>query len=188
MRSEQAKKIGALWSGLSEQERDEWNDRVETAKEEFERYLSEHPQHRRLLEAEKEHKKRKTKAVSIPLATVKKIISKDPDINRISKEASLLINHCATMFVQELVKTAHEQETVVRKSKTMTEMDLVNTFHSNSKYMFIRHVFKKNGKHSLLGSSREHSESDVPAPPTKKARPNPAAENTNSITSFFNKK
>jgi len=185
--AEQAKKLGALWSALSEQEQNDWIQKVETAKEDFERYLSEHPQHRRLLEAEKEYKKNRAKKVVIPLATIKKIVSKDPDIGRVSKESYLLITQCAASFVEELVKTANEQHTAPRKSKTLTEMDLVNTFHSNSKYMFIRHVFKKN-KHSLLGTDRDSSHHQHHGPIAKKAKRNPVAESTNSITSFFNKK
>ena len=188
---EQAKKIGALWGELNEQQQQEWNQKVETAKQEFERFLDEHPEHKRLLEAQEELKKSKSKKVSIPLATIKKIVTKDPDINRISKESLLMINHCASMFIQELVSTAHEQQTVPRKSKTLTEMDLVNTFHSNTKYMFIRHVFKKS-KHTLLGTARDHNhnrnESNVDGPMTKKSKPNSAVDGANSITHFFNKK
>jgi len=185
--ADQAKKIGALWSALSEQEQNEWIEKVETAKEDFERYLAEHPEHRRLLEAEKEYKKNKAKKVAIPLATIKKIVSKDPDIGRVSKESYLLMNQCATLFVEELVKAANEQHTVPRKSKTLTEMDVVNTFHSNNKYMFIRHVFKKN-KHSLLGTDRDSSHHQHHGPIVKKAKRNAVPESANSITNFFSKK
>eukprot|EP00483_Globobulimina_turgida_P000759 UN00759 len=150
--SEQSKRIAALWNALGDEERKEWNNKVADAKRKYEEFLDNNPEKKKLLLLQQENKrlnKSKT-AISFPLGTIKKIVLKDPDIKRISKESLVLITQSTQLFIDELVKKINEQQT----AKTLTENDFINTLHSNSKYMFIRHVFKKN-KNSVLGVNRK---------------------------------
>merc|ERR1712129_444644 len=197
--AEQSKRISSAWNALSETEHAEWNKKVDDQKKAYEDFLTANPEMQRILAAEEQSKKdkKKNQNISFPLATVKKIVLRDPDISRISKEAVVLINHCTAMLIQYLAKRVNEDETERRGSKTITEKDCVETMHSNSKYMFIRHVFKKN-KNSLLGKKRsasndvddEEEEDNDAEPPKKRAKINAKkkVDSANAITRFFNKK
>lgn len=186
--SEQSKRISTAWNSLTDLERTEWNKKVETQKKEYDEYLAANPEKAQILKLQQESKKAKkdNANVSFPLATIKKIILRDPDIKRISKESLVLIGHCTNLFIADLAKRISEDETERRGSKTMTEKDMVETLHSNSKYMFIRHVFKKN-KSSVLGVKRS-GDAISGSPPKKKAKINEKnVDNANSITRFFQK-
>mmetsp|Transcript_35647 Transcript_35647/g.58455 ORF Transcript_35647/g.58455 Transcript_35647/m.58455 type:complete len:273 (+) Transcript_35647:55-873(+) len=189
--AEQSKRISAAWNALSESEKEEWNHKVESARLAYEQYLEQHPELHRILHLQEEEKRNaKNKSnTSFPLVTIKKLVLKNEDIGRISKEALTLINHSARLFIEDVVKQCSEQQTLARKSKTMTEQDFINTIHADSKYMFLRHVFKKN-KHAALGVKRA-STTNRNEPPAKKAKLNhnqkDVESNNRDITQFFNR-
>eukprot|EP01083_Nonionella_stella_P157335 510732_1 len=187
--SEQSKRISALWNALNDDEKQEWTRKVNEEKEKWQQYLSDNPLKKRLLDQYLEHKKaNKNKAnISFQNGTIKKMILRDPDIKRISKEAVIVINNATKLFIQHLVNKINNEETNLRSSKTLSENDFINTIHSNSQYMFLRHEVDKNKSRSVSGRKRKATDSNCNTnePPKKKAKHN---NNGNTITQFFNQK
>ena len=186
---EQSKRISASWNGLSDKGREEWNDKVAKAKKEYEQYLEDNPEIKKLLLLQQENKKRNKSNgdISFPLGTIKKIILKDPDVNRISKESIVLINHATKLFIEKVVNQTNDEQMILRGAKTLTEKDMVNLLHSSGKYMFLRHVFKKD-KNTILGVKRKSNHNGNTEPPKKKMKHNANVNNGNTITQFFEKK
>ena len=193
--SEQSKQISSRWNGLNDKEKNEWNLKVEKSKKEYNEYLNNNPNLKKLLLIQAQLKKKEnllknggSSFNSFPLATIKKLILKDPDIQRLSKESLLLISECTSLFIKDLVNKTFDEQMIPNKVKTLSENHLINTFHQNSKYMFIRHVFKKN-KNQILGfNANKNKNKQQQASPTKKIKHNANVNNGNTITQFFKQK
>merc|ERR1712204_113487 len=167
-----------------------WNGKVEAAKKAFEEFLAANPSKQRVFAFAEESRKQgkaKKKGDAIPLATLKKVVLMDPDIQRVSKETLMLINHCASLFVSSLVQRTSAEQMAPSKTKTMSEKHLIDAVHSDNKYLFMRHSFKKDSGGG--GPSPKAKAAKTRSPPKKKSKLNNAQNtNTNSITNFFGQK
>merc|ERR1719204_1314731 len=165
---EQSKLIAKLWTALDDEERDEWNEKVEVAKQEFEDYLAKHPEKRRLFELDRERQRQNQNRNNnqIPLLTLKRVIQRDPEVKRLSKEALIMINHCASLFVQRVATTAQERQPARKRGRGLSEKDVINTLYADDKYMFVRHAFAR----CKLGKERTDGDGDAQGPPKKKLK------------------
>ena len=174
--SEQSRKISALWNALSDIEKEKYNKKVAEDKKNYELYLENNPEIKQLiLNREKKRKEsRNNNNSSFALGTIKKIILKDPDIKRISKESVLLITNSTELFIKDLIKNINLK---YNQSKLISYQHFIDTLHSNQKYMFQRHVFKKN--------KNNHNNINQPPPKKKQRMNNDNNNNNNKITNFF---
>merc|ERR1711971_299200 len=103
---------------------------------------------------------------------------------RVSKESLLLINHCASLFIANLVQKTSAEQMTPNKTKTMSEKHLIDAVHSDNKYLFMRHTFKANGGGGA-GRTPKHTRTRSPH---KKKNSNAQNKNGNAITNFFGQK
>eukprot|EP01084_Bolivina_argentea_P145081 254397_1 len=180
--SEQSKKIASLWNVLNDEQKEEWNLKVGKQKEKYEQYLDNNPEKKKLLQLYIQHKKlqKSNTHISFPLGTIKRIILRDPDIKRISKESLVLITESTQLFIDSMVKNISNSMT----HKTINKKDFIKTLHNQTQYMFVRHVFKENNNNTNNNNNNNKKNSSN-EPPKKKPKKN---NNGSTITQLFNQK
>jgi histone H3/H4 len=121
-------------------------------------------------------------ALIYPVARIRKICRLDPDVNGLSKEATMLITKCAelatTLLGQETVKVAQMQN----RRKLLPE-DVAQVCATRESFLFLREDVKDLVRDQKTNKSNGSG--------TEKARPaaaTAAAANSKPLTSYFGAK
>lgn len=124
-----SKEMGVTWSHMSEQEKQPFVEQNLQAKAKYaqaKQKLMESGDWGRLHatdEGQRPHE------LDFPLSRVKKIITLDKSIRRISKDGASVVAKAAAFFLSDLAARCFATETKVAKRKTISIDDLVKTIH-----------------------------------------------------------
>lgn len=141
-----SKAIGVKWSQMSEQDKAPYMKQNEEAKAQYaitKQELMDSGEWDRLTNASSGAGSSSSgaQALAFPLSRVKKMITLDPSIKRISKDGASVIAKAAEFFVSELASRCFHTQTKMAKRKTVSLHDIAQTIHHHEVYDWLRDDF-----------------------------------------------
>ncbi|KDO30893.1 hypothetical protein SPRG_04796 [Saprolegnia parasitica CBS 223.65] len=109
----------------------------------------------------------------LPLSRVKRIISADPDVGKVSKDAQIAIAKATELFIQFLAAKGYDSA-LISKRKTIKDSDLLQAIHALGCLDWLRDDFPQSSS-ATTSRSNEPKAKPVDAPTSEASR----------ITSFF---
>ncbi|EQC34885.1 hypothetical protein SDRG_07685 [Saprolegnia diclina VS20] len=110
----------------------------------------------------------------LPLSRVKRIISADPDVGKVSKDAQIAIAKATELFIQFLAAKGYDSA-LISKRKTIKDSDLLQAIHALGCLDWLRDDFPQSSAASATSRSAEPKAKPIEAPTSEASR----------ITSFF---
>ncbi|CAK4693707.1 unnamed protein product [Aphanomyces euteiches] len=115
--------------------------------------------------------------LTLPLARVKRIVMTDPDVQKLSKDASLAIAKATEQFIQFLAAKSYDSASI-SKRKTIKDSDVLQAIHSHAMLDWLRDDFPEKSSTKLQPQQQQSASKSA----TETA---PSLPSNARITSYF---
>eukprot|EP00548_Thalassiothrix_antarctica_P005681 CAMPEP_0194139182 /NCGR_PEP_ID=MMETSP0152-20130528/8906_1 /TAXON_ID=1049557 /ORGANISM="Thalassiothrix antarctica, Strain L6-D1" /LENGTH=369 /DNA_ID=CAMNT_0038836959 /DNA_START=136 /DNA_END=1245 /DNA_ORIENTATION=+ len=171
-----SRELGTIWSSLADEEKAVYQERSAQDKERYAKELAENISNG-IDNTALQQKTIDPNGIVLPVNRIRKICKLDPDVQNLSKEATMLITKCAELAVihlgQEAVKVAQ-----IQNRRTVMAEDVAQVCATREQFLFLREDVK-----DLVREQKEANKNNKTS--KESSAMTVAAANSKPLTSYF---